>query len=63
MIKNLLHLLIGIIPLIVILIFHPLNLELKVLGIAFLMVYWWISQPIPLYLTALIPLIAGIPLG
>ena len=63
MIKNLLHLLIGIIPLIVILIFNPLNLELKVMGIAFLMVYWWISQPIPLYLTALIPLIAGIPLG
>lgn len=28
-------------------------------AIAFLMVYWWITQPIPIYLTALLPLIIG----
>lgn len=54
---------IGVIPLILVLTLTSASLELKVIAIAFLMVYWWISQPIPLYFTALIPLIIGIPLG
>lgn len=29
------------------------------LGISFIMVYWWITQPIPIYMTALLPLILG----
>jgi len=28
-------------------------------GISFIIVYWWITQPIPIYLTALLPLILG----
>jgi len=29
------------------------------LGIAYTMVYWWITQPIPIYITALLPLLLG----
>jgi sodium-dependent dicarboxylate transporter 2/3/5 len=31
------------------------------LGLALWMVYWWISQPVPLYATALLPIIVGVP--
>ncbi len=42
--------------------------EMRGLGLALWMVYWWIAQPIPLYATALLPIIVGgssdlIPLG
>lgn len=33
--------------------------EMQGLGLALWMVYWWISQPIPLYATALLPIIVG----
>jgi sodium-dependent dicarboxylate transporter 2/3/5 len=29
------------------------------IGITFIMVYWWITQPIPIYITALLPMIVG----
>ena len=32
------------------------------LGLALWMVYWWISQPVPLYITALLPIVVGVPL-
>ena len=35
----------------------------KVLGIAFLMAFWWITEAIPIYATALIPLVAFPLLG
>ncbi|WP_146194079.1 SLC13 family permease [Brumimicrobium oceani] len=31
------------------------------LGLALWMVYWWITQPVPLYLTALLPIAVGVP--
>lgn len=38
------------------------NIEIKALGMVALMVYWWITEPIPIYMTALVPLILGQPL-
>lgn len=31
------------------------------LGLALWMVYWWIVQPVPLYVTALLPIVVGVP--
>ena len=35
--------------------------NVQALGLAIWMVYWWITQPIPLYATALLPIIIGLP--
>ncbi len=44
--------------------FLPISsFEPKALGIAFCMIHWWIAQPVPIYVTALVPLIVGVPLG
>lgn len=44
--------------------FLPISsFEPKALGIAFCMIHWWIAQPVPIYVTALVPLVLGVPLG
>lgn len=53
------HLLVGIALFGVSLTFELAVFEMKALGIAAWMVYWWISQPVPLYITALLPIIVG----
>lgn len=35
--------------------------DTSALGLALWMVYWWITQPIPLYVTALLPIAVGVP--
>lgn len=35
--------------------------DFQALGLAIWMVYWWITQPIPLYATALLPIVVGLP--
>jgi sodium-dependent dicarboxylate transporter 2/3/5 len=35
--------------------------NVQALGLAIWMVYWWITQPIPLYATALLPILVGLP--
>lgn len=35
--------------------------DFQALGLAVWMVYWWVTQPIPLYATALLPILIGLP--
>jgi len=35
--------------------------DTSALGLALWMVYWWITQPVPLYVTALLPIAIGVP--
>lgn len=34
--------------------------DTSALGLALWMVYWWITQPVPLYVTALLPIVVGV---
>lgn len=42
--------------------FEVEQFNVQALGLAIWMVYWWVTQPIPLYATALLPIIVGLPL-
>ncbi|MEX2485859.1 MAG: SLC13 family permease [Brumimicrobium sp.] len=35
--------------------------DVSALGLVIWMVYWWVTQPFPLYITALLPIIIGLP--
>ena len=35
--------------------------DTSALGLALWMMYWWITQPVPLYVTALLPIAIGVP--
>lgn len=35
--------------------------DTSALGLALWMVYWWVTQPVPLYVTALLPIAVGVP--
>lgn len=60
--KNL-HLLIGFIAFLIIFLFWGGNPFFDAIAIAAVVVYWWITEPIPLYLTATVPMILGPLLG
>ena len=55
-----LHFIIGIILFIVFSQFDISSFNSSALGLALWMVYWWISQPVPLYVTALLPIVVGV---
>ena len=57
------HLFIGLFFLIISLFFQQEVFNYTAIGVTTIMVYWWITQPIPLYLTALIPIVIGVPLN
>ncbi|MDX1651550.1 MAG: DASS family sodium-coupled anion symporter [Brumimicrobium sp.] len=57
------HLIIGILLFTLSTVYETPLFNLTALGLAVWMVYWWITQPIPLYLTALLPIITGLPAG
>ncbi len=56
-----LHVVIGILVFGIFNAFEVSAFDAKALGLAIWMVYWWIVQPIPLYATALLPIIVGMP--
>jgi len=61
--KTFLHIFLGFLVLLSALFSFSENDQWFVIAVAFTMVYWWITQPIPIYVTALLPLLLGIPSG
>jgi sodium-dependent dicarboxylate transporter 2/3/5 len=59
--KRQIHFLVGILIFISSQFFQVDVFDVKALGLAVWMVYWWVTQPIPLYATALLPIIVGLP--
>ena len=57
--KNYVHFIIGVFVLVLGLYFAVHYLLFSALCLTFTMVYWWITQPVPLYLTALLPILVG----
>ena len=55
------HFLIGILIFVGSYLFEVEAFNVQALGLAIWMVYWWVTQPIPLYATALLPIIVGLP--
>lgn len=55
------HSIIGVILFIISYNIESEHFDVSALGLAAWMVYWWITQPIPLYMTALLPIIIGLP--
>jgi sodium-dependent dicarboxylate transporter 2/3/5 len=55
------HSLIGVIIFIISSNIESEHFDVSALGLAIWMVYWWITQPVPLYMTALLPIIIGLP--
>ncbi len=58
---NTVHFFIGILIFIGSYLFEVDVFNVQALGLAIWMVYWWVTQPIPLYATALLPIIVGLP--
>ncbi len=56
-----LHFIIGIALFFVSRQFDIAAFDTSALGLALWMVYWWITQPVPLYITALLPIMVGVP--
>jgi sodium-dependent dicarboxylate transporter 2/3/5 len=59
--KQQIHFLVGILIFLSFQLFQVDAFDVKALGLAVWMVYWWVTQPIPLYATALLPIIVGLP--
>jgi sodium-dependent dicarboxylate transporter 2/3/5 len=59
--KQQIHFLIGILLFLSFQLFRVDAFDVKAFGLAIWMVYWWVTQPIPLYATALLPIIVGLP--
>ena len=59
--KQQIHFLVGILIFLSSQFFQVDVFDVKALGLAVWMVYWWVTQPIPLYATALLPIIVGLP--
>ncbi|RYM33385.1 DASS family sodium-coupled anion symporter [Brumimicrobium glaciale] len=55
------HFIIGIALFIGVRLFEVSAFDTSALGLALWMVYWWIVQPVPLYVTALLPIAVGVP--
>lgn len=58
---RMLHFFIGILIFVASHFFEVAQFNVQALGLAVWMVYWWITQPIPLYATALLPIVVGLP--
>lgn len=58
---KLIHSIIGILIFAISCTIESPHFDVSALGLAVWMVYWWIAQPIPLYMTALLPIIVGMP--
>lgn len=58
---KMIHFCIGILIFIGSYLFEADQFNVQALGLAIWMVYWWVTQPIPLYATALLPIIIGLP--
>lgn len=56
-----LHFIIGIALFFGVRLFDVAAFDTSALGLALWMVYWWITQPVPLYITALLPIAVGVP--
>lgn len=61
--KALLHIFFGFLLLLITFISSGVHTHWFVLAVALTMVFWWITQPIPIYMTALLPMLLGIPSG
>lgn len=58
---KLIHTIIGILIFAISCNIESVYFDVSALGLAIWMVYWWIVQPVPLYMTALLPIIVGMP--
>lgn len=58
-----LNLCIGFLLFVILLFFGENSLLYSAIGLAAWMVYWWITECVPLYVTALLPVLLGPPLG
>lgn len=62
--KNRIHIGIGVLILVMAQVFYTqFGTDGVALSLTFVMVYWWIAQPLPIYVTALLPLLVGPYLG